>query len=45
MNYNEPSEEEKNNWSQDPDNWIWGLFDYNTKDKRMFPPKKNGLDS
>ncbi|WET01042.1 DUF5808 domain-containing protein [Flavobacterium sp. YJ01] len=35
-----PSEEEKNNWHNDPNNWIWGLFYYNPNDKRMFPPKK-----
>jgi uncharacterized membrane protein len=41
MNHNsQPTEEEKNNWHNDPDNWIWGLFYYNPKDKRMFPPKK-----
>lgn len=35
-----PSEEEKNNWHNDPNNWIWGMFYYNPKDKRIFPPKK-----
>lgn len=41
MNHNsQPTEEEENNWSNDPDNWIWGLFYYNPKDKRMFPSKK-----
>ncbi|CAM3765311.1 DUF5808 domain-containing protein [Flavobacterium chungbukense] len=41
MSYNQdPSEEEKNNWHNDPNNWIWGLFYYNPDDKRMFPPKK-----
>jgi uncharacterized membrane protein len=41
MSYNqEPTEEEKNNWHNDPNNWVWGLFYYNPKDKRMFPPKK-----
>ncbi|HEU0126511.1 MAG TPA: hypothetical protein VFQ56_09400 [Flavobacterium sp.] len=41
MRYNqEPTEEQKNNWNQDPENWIWGLFYYNPRDKRMFPPKK-----
>ncbi|MBO9582571.1 MAG: hypothetical protein J7574_00275 [Flavobacterium sp.] len=41
MSYNqEPSEEEKDNWNQDPKNWIWGIFYYNAEDKRMFPPKK-----
>ncbi|MDQ8010805.1 MAG: hypothetical protein REI96_00040 [Flavobacterium nitrogenifigens] len=34
------SEEEKNNWHNDPNNWIWGIFYYNPKDNRMFPPKK-----
>ncbi|QLC67277.1 hypothetical protein LPB248_13490 [Flavobacterium sp. LPB0248] len=36
----EPSEEEKNNWHNDSNNWVWGMFYYNPKDKRMFPPKK-----
>ncbi|MDP5197985.1 hypothetical protein [Flavobacterium sp. DG2-3] len=41
MSYNqEPSEEEKNNWHEDPNNWVWGIFYFNPKDKRMFPPKK-----
>ena len=25
---------------QDPDNWKWGIFYYNKKDPRIFPPKK-----
>ncbi|MBE8727201.1 DUF5808 domain-containing protein [Flavobacterium hungaricum] len=36
----EPSEETKEQWHQDPDNWIWGMFYYNPKDARLFPPKK-----
>lgn len=39
-NENEPSEETKNKWINDPNNWIWGIFYYNVKDKRLFPPKK-----
>lgn len=39
-NENEPSEETKERWIKDPDNWIWGIFYYNPKDKRIFPPKK-----
>ncbi|MTH16932.1 DUF5808 domain-containing protein [Flavobacterium sp. LC2016-01] len=39
-NDSEPSEEEKNKWINNPDNWIWGLFYYNPKDKRLFPPKR-----
>jgi uncharacterized membrane protein len=41
MGYNqEPTEEQKNNWNQDPESWIWGIFYYNPNDKRLFPPKK-----
>lgn len=40
MNANEPSEETKNNWHNDPKNWIWGILHYNPKDKRIFPPKR-----
>nr|WP_294788007.1 DUF5808 domain-containing protein [uncultured Flavobacterium sp.] len=36
----EPTEQQKNNWNQDPENWIWGIFYYNREDKRMFPPKR-----
>lgn len=35
-----PSQETQEKWSKDPDNWIWGIFYYNKKDKRIFPPKK-----
>jgi len=38
--YNEPSEETKNEWENDPDNWIWGMFYYNPKDKRPYFPKR-----
>ncbi|MBX9808646.1 MAG: hypothetical protein K2X95_12735 [Flavobacteriaceae bacterium] len=34
------SQETEENWSKDPNNWIWGLFYYNKEDKRIFPPKK-----
>lgn len=41
MNYNNnPSEETQNEWNNDPNNWIWGFFYYNPKDKRLFPPKR-----
>ncbi|MDA6071462.1 DUF5808 domain-containing protein [Flavobacterium sp. AC] len=41
MNYNNnPSEETQNEWNNDPNNWIWGIFYYNPKDKRLFPPKR-----
>ena len=39
-NDNEPSEETKNEWENDTDNWIWGMFYYNPKDKRSYFPKK-----
>ena len=25
---------------QDSENWIWGIFYFNRKDPRLFPPKK-----
>lgn len=41
MNANiEPSQETQNEWNNDPDNWIWGIFYYNPKDNRLFPPKR-----
>lgn len=41
MEYNnEPSEETKEKWRNDPNNWVWGLFYYNPQDKRLFPPKR-----
>lgn len=36
-----PSKETLKQWSNDPNNWVWGMFYYNPKDKRIFPPKKN----
>lgn len=36
----EPTEQQKNHWNQDPENWIWGIFYYNREDKRMFPSKR-----
>ena len=39
-NSDNPSKETLEQWSKDPDNWIWGMFYYNPKDKRIFPPKK-----
>ena len=36
----EPSEETKERWHSDPDNWVWGMFYYNKLDKRIFPPKR-----
>jgi len=40
MDYREPSEEQKNRWQNDPNNWVWGMFYYNPEDPRLFPPKK-----
>nr|WP_233173223.1 DUF5808 domain-containing protein [Flavobacterium sp. ASV13] len=39
-NEDDPTEEEKNKWINDPNNWVWGIFYFNPKDKRLFPPKK-----
>nr|WP_199001967.1 DUF5808 domain-containing protein [Flavobacterium sp. ASV13] len=38
-NYN-PNEEPENERNNDPENWIWGIFYYNPKDSRLFPPKR-----
>lgn len=41
MSLNEkPSKETKQEWNQNPNNWIWGLFYFNKDDKRIFPPKR-----
>jgi len=37
---NKPSKETLEQWHKDPNNWIWGLFYFNKKDKRLLPPKK-----
>jgi uncharacterized membrane protein len=30
-------------WRKDPSNWIWGIFYFNKKDKRIFPPKRSRM--
>jgi uncharacterized membrane protein len=37
---NKPTEENPNEFDNNPNNWIWGMFYYNPKDNRLFPPKK-----
>jgi uncharacterized membrane protein len=37
---NKPSKETLNEWSKDPANWFLGIFYFNKKDKRIFPPKR-----
>ena len=32
--------ETESNWQKDPSNWIWGIFYFNKKDKRIFLPKR-----
>ncbi|MCI4442422.1 MAG: hypothetical protein JHC39_02855 [Lentimicrobium sp.] len=39
-NQEQPSQETKERWNQDPENWIWGIFYYNREDKRLMPPKR-----
>jgi uncharacterized membrane protein len=39
-NQEKPSQETKEKWNQDPNNWIWGIFYYNKEDKRLMPPKR-----
>ena len=41
MEQNEkPNEETLEQWHKDPSNWVFGIFYFNKKDKRIFPPKK-----
>lgn len=35
-----PTPEALNNWHNDSSNWKWGIFYFNKKDKRIFPPKR-----
>jgi uncharacterized membrane protein len=35
-----PSKETLDQWREDPLNWKCGIFYYNKKDKRIFPPKR-----
>lgn len=37
---NKPSQELLNQWHKDPTNWKLGMFYFNKKDKRIFPPKR-----
>ena len=37
---NKPSKETLEEWSKDPNNWKFGVFYFNPKDKRIFPPKR-----
>jgi len=36
----QPTQEQKDNWHKDPNNWKLGIFYYNPEDKRILPPKK-----
>jgi len=35
-----PNEKPENERKNNPHNWIWGIFYYNPKDNRLFPPKR-----
>ena len=35
------SQQQYDEWSKDPKNWIWGIFYYNKLDDRSFQPKRN----
>lgn len=37
---NKPSKETLEQWHKDPNNWKLGIFYFNPKDKRVFPPKR-----
>ncbi|MCW3075498.1 MAG: hypothetical protein JWO32_107 [Bacteroidetes bacterium] len=40
MHENKPSRETLDEWHNDPDNWKFGIFYFNKKDKRLLPPKR-----
>lgn len=40
-NDDKPSQETLEEWHNDSNNWKWGIFYFNKKDKRIFPPKRN----
>ncbi len=40
QNQDNPSQETLEKWSKDPNNWIWGIFYFNSEDKRILPPKR-----
>jgi uncharacterized membrane protein len=35
-----PNKETFDKWHSDPSNWKLGIFYYNKKDQRIFPPKR-----
>ena len=35
-----PSKQMLDEWHKDPSNWILGIFYFNKRDKRIFPPKR-----
>jgi uncharacterized membrane protein len=38
-----PNKETLNEWHNDPSNWKFGVFYFNKKDNRIFPPKRTRL--
>ncbi len=41
MDSNEkPDKDTFDKWNKDPSNWKLGIFYFNPKDKRIFPPKR-----
>ncbi len=40
MKSEKPTPQDYENWTNDPDNWVWGIFYFNTEDDRLLPPKR-----
>jgi len=40
MKSEKPTQEDFDNWHNDPNNWYLGFLYYNPKDKRLLPPKR-----
>ncbi len=34
-------EDQHQQWNNDPDNWVWGIFYFNKNDNRLFLLKRN----
>ena len=40
MHEESPDQETMERWHRDPSNWVWGLFYFNPKDKRLLVLKR-----
>ena len=43
MQTSDPNKEILDKMHADPANWVWGVFYFNKKDTRIFPPKRASM--